>query len=249
MLAVDTHVHLYDAFSVKTLADCVFAALPQHHTPLLCLVDRDGQDSFARLQAEPGVTCELLHTTLLRTVHEGRDLYWLAGKQVATAERLEVLALGTCASFTDGQPLAEALDSVRHSGALPVLPWSPGKWLGGRRKIIGRAIDGANGTDLALGDVAIRPSLLPEPFFHSAGKRGCAVLAGSDPLPLPGEEQQVMSAWSVVDHSLPEQDNTAFLRALRSPSGRGGRQNSLAQSIRRQLAYRNAAPTPGETSP
>lgn len=52
----------------------------------------------------------------------------MAGRQIVTAEKLEVLALGTDLDIDDGRPIREVLSLVTENGGLPVIPWGAGKW-------------------------------------------------------------------------------------------------------------------------
>ena len=75
----------------------------------------------------------------LLTMPDGSALLAIAGRQVATRERLEVLALGTTRAFEAGRTFPDTLRSVLESDALAVVPWGFGKWWGrrGRRRLGG----------------------------------------------------------------------------------------------------------------
>lgn len=112
----------------------------------------------------------------------------IAGQQVETVERLELLSLGTRARVPDGRSLTESVDAVLSSGGVPVLPWAFGKWWSARGRVIRAylASDAAKTGAVLLGDNAGRPAGLPDPSpFRFMRKLGRAVLPGTDPLPLP----------------------------------------------------------------
>ena len=69
----------------------------------------------------------------------------IAGRQIVSAERIEVLALGTRTQIPDGQPLAATIDAVRADGALAVLPWGFGKWWGARGRMVDAYLETATG--------------------------------------------------------------------------------------------------------
>jgi hypothetical protein len=117
--------------------------------------------------------------------------WWLIpGRQVATRERLELLGLGVDAPLPDGELLQDAWQRIRDELGLPVAPWSPGKWTGRRGRLLRELIEHAEPGALGVGDSLMRPSGWPEPaLFRLARRRGLPVLAGSDPLPLAGEER------------------------------------------------------------
>lgn len=118
----------------------------------------------------------------------GLRLNIVAGRQIQTEERLEVLALGTFRQIDDGWPVAETLQHIREIGAIPVLPWGFGKWLGARGQCVRALVGAASPGTLFLGDNSGRPIGTPDPAPFRLGKRkGIAILPGSDPLPFPSE--------------------------------------------------------------
>jgi hypothetical protein len=116
----------------------------------------------------------------------GPPLLFVAGRQVATSDGLEVLALGAAATFADGEPLESTLAVVRRSGALPVLPWGFGKWSLARGRMIEELLRRGDPAELFLGDNGgrLRWGRLP-PLFAFAAERGFRILPGTDPLPFP----------------------------------------------------------------
>lgn len=123
----------------------------------------------------------------LSFVRDGKTLLVLvAGRQIATAERLEILGLGVSEKITDGLSAEEIIGKILAAGGLPVLPFSPGKWLFKRAEIV-RHLAEKYGRDLIVGDSALRPLGWGEPEIMR--RAGGKVLPGSDPLPLAGEEK------------------------------------------------------------
>ncbi|MDD5482132.1 MAG: hypothetical protein PHP98_00560 [Kiritimatiellae bacterium] len=110
----------------------------------------------------------------------------VAGRQVVTREKIEILGLGMEAVVPDGLAAEEAVETVLAAGGLPVLAFSPGKWLFKRGKIALELFERYS-KSLVIGDSALRPHGWPEPGImrRANGK----ILPGSDPLPLPGEEK------------------------------------------------------------
>ena len=116
------------------------------------------------------------------------QLVLIAGRQVVTAEKLEVLAIITDQKFEDGQPLEKTLDAIASSGGIPVLPWGVGKWLGHRGRLIDKQIGGTSFPSICLGDNRGRPVFWLRPSrFKQAENQGLRILPGTDPLPLPSE--------------------------------------------------------------
>ena len=138
----------------------------------------------------------------------------LAGRQVATREGLEVLALGTRSAFEDGRGLDESVAAVQAAGALAVLPYGFGKWSGRRASLVERYLETAP-RPFFLGDNGGRLALSPAPrAFALAAERGIVVLPGSDPLPLPGEDQKVGRYGFVLEGAVERARPAAGLRRL-----------------------------------
>jgi hypothetical protein len=211
MILVDFHVHLYRCFSLPGLfaaADDNFrrAAGKQKQSQfigVLCLAESSGYDVFSQLGAGleigEGWRCETTdekQRLCLRS--DGRELHLIAGRQINTEERIEVLALGTTETVPDDLPLHTTLEQVKALGTLPVLPWGVGKWLGSRGKLINEVLSGRDG--IFPGDNRGRPYGWPDPgaFLVAAGQQN-GVLPGSDPLPIAGEECRAGSYGAVID--------------------------------------------------
>jgi hypothetical protein len=247
-IAVDTHVHLYPDHAADRLLgsahDHLKRIAPDAERFALCLTERAGHTAFADLaagtRAAPGWT---LHATpepaaLLARSSNGAELLLLAGRQIVTTERLEVLALGADERWPDGQPIRDVLNQVHAARALAVLPWGLGKWLGARGALMQRLIANATPGDFALADTYLLPVLTRRPPpLRRAEKRGFRILAGTDPLGRAGEESiagrygvLVEGAWNDA------QPATSLLRLLGDttvPLRTIGRRGSLGETIRR----------------
>lgn len=120
-----------------------------------------------------------------------RKLFIIAGRQIVTAENLEVLALCSRKTYAEGQLIDKVLDLVIEQGGVPVIPWGTGKWLGRRGKVLNRLIDNRP-QDFFLGDNSGRPVFWTKPaHFKKASAKGIRILPGSDPLPFSEELSQV----------------------------------------------------------
>jgi hypothetical protein len=188
-------------------------------------------------EAERGCEAETL------VVRRGSTrLTLIAGRQLVTQERLEVLALGTTARLADGEPIETTLAAVRDSGAAAVLPWGVGKWLGTRGAVVARVLADPEWQHVFLGDNGNRLELGPDPAPFTAARRGGrAVLPGSDPLPLPGEEARVGGYGFAVDVALdPLRPAAALLSLLRSGAAFVvfGRREPLSRFVGNQLALK-----------
>ena len=168
----------------------------------------------------------------------------VAGRQLRTAEGLEVLALACPRRLPDGLPLASACAAARAAGALVVVPWSLGKWWGRRGRLLAAIVAEAGGDGLLLGDTALRPRVrgLREPLFALAASRGVAILPGSDPLPLPSELRRVGGCGFALPAALDPRHPAASLRRLLAAAGGApepiGEHVGIARALGLQLALR-----------
>jgi hypothetical protein len=178
-----------------------------------------------------------------RTGEGGERLLVIAGRQIATREGIEVLALAGDAGVLDGLPFGETLHRVRVSGALPVLPWGFGKWWGRRGELVSGALARRGSALLFLGDNAGRPVSGGEPpLFQRAQDCGVAVLPGSDPLPLSWHASRAGSYGFVLEGELdaehPAWDLRRRLRELQESPRTFGRRVTLPGFLRDQAALR-----------
>jgi hypothetical protein len=219
---------------------------------VLCLVESRGERFLAGVRAGrdrvwPGAHgyWEIEATPEPQTLvarRGGTRLTLIAGRQIVTRERLEVLALGTTAPLPDGDAIEVTLAAVREAGAAAVLPWGVGKWLGARGAVVTRILADPEWRDVLLGDNGNRLELGPDPAeFAAARSLGRAVLPGSDPLPLRGEEARVGAYGFAVEAALdPLRPAAAFLALLKSgsPFVVFGRRQRLVRFVGNQVALK-----------
>ncbi len=245
---LDTHVHLYPAHDFARTFDSFRRRTAAFGAGLgaMFLVEREGQDEFARLagggDALPrGVALARREDAALLLRHEsgGPPVAVVAGRQIACAERVEILALGTRETFPDGLPAADAVERARRADALPVLAWGVGKWMFGRARVVDALLRRFPAEELSLGDTSLRPVFWPAPRpMAVAATLGRRVLHGSDPLP-PAYEQTRAGQWGdLADEPF---DTTGpllgpLLAILRdAPLATVGRRAGLFQFLRRML--------------
>jgi hypothetical protein len=212
VLAVDAHVHVYPCFEVDALLTSALRSLrsprlDERSCAILLLSEAAGDDWFGALSEAaahdgrvPGsrtwraVTTAEPQSLELRATDGGR-LFVVAGRQIATVEDLEILALMTTAVVADRLPFHETLEAVQRSGALAVIPWGFGKWAGRRGRIVRGLLDALPQGDIRFGDNGgrLRNGRFPALLERALG-RGLQILPGSDPLPLPGQEARVGTA-------------------------------------------------------
>jgi hypothetical protein len=125
-------------------------------------------------------------------LNDKEGLYIVAGRQIKTKENLEILALGAIQDFDERAPLETLIGQIGYSGALPVIPWGVGKWIGRRGKVIKDLQGKRDLPPFFLGDNRNRPIFWPRPNLFSQGEeKGLSVLPGTDSLPFPSEVWQI----------------------------------------------------------
>lgn len=229
-LYVDAHVHVYPCMSVAAVLDAAARNLlcgrPASPPPagVLLVADPDGVRGFARLAEDAigprwqRVQADGRVVTFLNEA--GIVVAALAGRQLVSEEGLEVLGAGCGERVRSGLPLGELVEGIRAAGGLALLAWGVGKWLGRRGRVLDRVItEQAGRRDVMLADNAGRPELWSRvPQFATAAECGLRVLAGTDPLPLPGEEHRIGSyGFRVRVPAAPGDAPRALRRALESP--------------------------------
>ena len=207
---VDAHVHIYGCFQPTEVLDSAAAnfkraavSWPQDgpSAGMLLLSESAGHHWFAEQAAAGGAELGGWRLSLLAeesvtlAARRGDEmLYIVAGRQLVSEEGLEVLALMSSAQLPDGLPLRRLLEEVAAAGAVAVIPWAVGKWLGRRGRLLTALLEDAAAPAFYLGDNGGRPLFWRNPgHFRRAARAGIPVLPGSDPLPLPGEATRVGS--------------------------------------------------------
>lgn len=217
LIVADTHVHLYPSYKLRKIYHAALANLERlqlyylkHLTDIritrweptlkVCfLAERHDCHYFRELSTRESLGSHLRVRHLAQkeaiSIYDeggGEDLILVAGRQVVTRERLEVLALTVDIDIEDGTPIEEVLSIVDQEGGVSVLNWAPGKWFFGRGAVIRRLIDQSAPGRFVIGDVTLRPLCWREPkLMARARKRGFKQVAGSDPLPFAGEESKI----------------------------------------------------------
>jgi hypothetical protein len=203
LILVDAHVHFHSCFDWNAFLNAASrnfqiaglrAKLPCATAGCLFLTERAGVNYFASLRDAGLPYPDATHwrvvesrecSLILQNSDANTIIIVVGGRQIETAEKLEVLAIGLTDSSMEGAPVPDVIHSVRAAGAIPVLPWGFGKWVGSRGKIIRRLLDTMPPRSFCLGDNGGRIGFLPRPKLLGLGEeRGFLVLPGSDPLPL-----------------------------------------------------------------
>ena len=241
MVLFDSHVHIYNCFDLDIFfakafenfrnAAKTFHSETENRICFLLLTESNGYNYFAWLRAfarDHGAETRKRSWTVTETKeqhsllvnHEDysdMSLFVVAGRQLITAERLELLALHTDRKIQDGLELDRAVEVVTESGGIAVCPWGAGKWLGSRWNVLDKNLKHDNSVSLFVGDSGGRPLFWPTPgSIKLAKKKKSPILSGTDPLPLIGEERRVGSFGGYIadDQSLDKQQPASSLKAL-----------------------------------
>lgn len=242
LLLVDAHVHMYDCFDLDLFFDSSFLNFKNvaasfgyvtRYTPILFMTEgRDERcfDRLLRLADDRKVleTVNFTHYEFMRThepfslsVHEDSSppLFLIAGHQIVTKEKLEVLALMTVSKIPDGLSLNTTFDSIIEYGGIPVLPWGFGKWMGKRGEILKGFLNKRVDDRIFLGDNSGRPAFLPAPpQFNSRKRNRIRILPGSDPLPFASECHKPGSFGCAISGSVdPNEPGNDLRRIIRDP--------------------------------
>ena len=255
-LRVDTHVHVHPCFQETPFLDAAaenLAVSPGDEgriSGLLCLTETADADWFGevseRLRA-PRVAGDRWRfegtddpNAILAVESGGRQIGIIAGRQIVTAEGLEVLGLGLSGFIEDGRPTREVLAATRDAGALPVLPWGFGKWTARRGRLVREMIEDPPCT-FYLGDNGGRLYMMAEPPEFATGReRGMEILPGTDPFPFAWDVGRVGSFGLEFDVDLDARRPFTGLKALLEDPDRRprayGRLERLPGFVRNQFA-------------
>lgn len=238
---VDAHVHLHSCYDPDDLLQNAYknlcaasngTARVEPRAYFLLLAECAQDDSFGALRALADGrfaydgTCglRLRRWTVTPTEEDisvlardgARELFIVAGRQVACREGLEVLILGTTQRFADGRPIREVLRESEALGVPRVIPWGPGKWFFRRGRLLHELVREFRKPTLFLGDEGGRPVFWGYPHhFERAARLGVRDLPGTDPLPFPHDVSKVGRMGLKVPIDLdPMHPGESLLRAL-----------------------------------
>jgi hypothetical protein len=154
----------------------------------------------------------------------------IAGRQLISSEKLELLSLFSTHVFPDNTySLAELARQVTEQGGTPLIAWGVGKWLGKRGRIVEEFINHPPVPHFLIGDNGNRPGFWPYPeLLARAEQKGIGALAGSDPLPIASHVKRAGSYGSALDgvvldleHPAQQLQQIISAGATLQPFGRG----------------------------
>ncbi len=268
VIIADTHVHIYDCFQLEEFLDSALnnftlnakqLTSQDNFTPILFLADIKGKDNFCQLQQysqQGDINNSPINNWTFHNTQEKLSLYarnqnnqiifLIAGRQIVTAEKLEVLALITEHTFAEGLPLEVTIKQIITAGGIPVLPWGVGKWIGKRGKTLSNLLKKNIHSILFLGDNGNRPGFWSQPFYlQIAKKQGLGILPGTDPLPLASESSRPGSFGFMIQGNLNHEKPGTHIKQMLLDSKTNiqayGSLESPWKFIRNQLAMKLAS--------
>lgn len=238
LLIIDSHVHVHGCFNLCQFLDSAYSNCQiqakniegeSSFTGVLLLTESAWEHWFQNFQmwAETAQTIENGHghiwsfhqtdenCSLIARSTNGANLVVIAGRQIVTKEKLEVLALLTNQDFREGNSLVNTITAVSQEEGIPVIPWGFGKWWGYRGQVLTEILQSTSKPAFFLGDNSGRAGWLPYPSqFTLATKQGIPILPGSDPLPFPSEYWRPCSVGVSVTGPFNEFSPATHLRKL-----------------------------------
>ena len=209
LILVDSHVHIYSCYNVKRFFNFAIKNFKSESKKLgsekfigiIFLTETKNDNYFTKLKENQfnneleTISLEPIESSEENSIvykYEDNYLIIISGKQIITSEKLEVLALGATEALNYNESLGKSIEKINSIGALPVIPWGVGKWVGKREKIIKNFLETNGDLKYFLGDNSGRPIFWSTPkLFEIAGGKGLFTLRGSDPLPLNSQEEKV----------------------------------------------------------
>jgi hypothetical protein len=220
-ILIDAHVHIHDCFdpdksldsaqnNFKIAASDKFKT--ENFTGVLLLTESSGADKFKYLK-EKSVKDErkdkwnfvqtFEENSIVAQKNEKDKIVIIAGRQIVSKEKLEVLGLGIVDKIDDGLPIEAVVNGVTERGGLAVIPWGVGKWFGSKGKIVKKLIQDQKFINLFVGDNGNRPFFWPKSkIIKEQENKNVLNFSGSDPLPFKNEFRKPGSFGFAFESSL-----------------------------------------------
>ena len=256
-ILIDAHVHLHQCYSYANFLNNAKENFTANSDisdnseiiGFLLLTESEGINEFQKLRDIAAAEKSLGHwninlTTNSNTLQASNNnfkIYLVAGRQIITEEKLEVLSIGLEREFKDGKPVKDVIQYVIEAHAIPIIPWGFGKWTGSRGNIIKKLVLENKFNPFFLGDNGNRPWLFTFPSLIKAGiEKGILNLPGSDPLPFVREETKPGSFGFKIQDSInfdsPYDSLYKFITDAKSQYATYGKCESLIYFIKNQIA-------------
>lgn len=251
---IDGHVHVRASFDPSRMLSSAVERFDRaagglgaaQGTPVVMLAEAEGEEAFERWAGrdEPVGRWRFVvgddPCSLTAERDDGRTLLVVQGRQWTCDDRLEVLTQCSGLRLRDGMSAEACIEDGLAAGAMVVLPWGFGKWMGERRARVLALLDRFGGR-IAVSDSAARPGG-HDAVLARAAEREVPFTAGTDPLPLRSHESRVGAYGFVLPGHPPAGEQSAWLQGAvlaRSHASRTfGRRDGLLGSLVTQVQLR-----------
>lgn len=233
---IDSHVHIYKDFPSLE----IIAAQSKAEKNILFVLETRKTVTWHELLQKNSI--KEISPGFAKFTHKQQTNYLIQGYQIITAEKLEVLALGMTDVIADGLSLSETVEKILKNNAIPVLPWSPGKWLGKRGDVLREFLSSTKKESIFLGDIKGRPTTLVGGYFglpkNNIFSLGFNNVSGSDPLPLDGEWKRILTFGDTVSTQAEVRNLEEAVKILCQSNLSFGEQECLVSCVKRNLLLR-----------
>lgn len=207
MILVDAHIHIHECYNLNKFLDAAennfsnnlsILGSDDKNSCIICFTESEGVNFFDSFKKEIenddkygnwSIILTNDSNCLLFRSSNNFEIYIFAGRQIVTAESLEVLAIGLENEIKDGLLLNEVISKVNSSGKISIIPWGAGKWMGKRGQFVEKLILEKRNFPIFLGDNGNRPWFWKiSNLFKLAESKKIFNLPGTDPLPFNNQE-------------------------------------------------------------
>lgn len=224
---VDGHVHFHPCFTLPNFLHSAIAnfssmanapaALPQSPCGVLLLTQIGERDPLQPMLEQASLyrewtTQQLDDEAVLFSRQGVPSVIIIAGRQIVTAEGLELLSLCTRSPQASHHSLQDSVEASVTAGGIPVLPWGFGKWWFSRGRIVRGFLASHAHSNVLIGDNGGRMRVMHGEVIKNQQIRGSQILAGSDPLPLPNHVTRVASFGTLLPGKIDLSAPTAWIR-------------------------------------
>lgn len=230
-ILIDGHIHIHPAFDLESVLDeawnnflqtakrffsdvldCSFVLLlaeGKQNDVFSALVKRAGKEKSQ--EKSSWFFTPTAETNSVLAISGEKKIFLIAGRQLITSEKLELLSLFCPHVFADNlYSLQELAERVTREGGLPLLTWGVGKWFGRRGQVVQEFLTHPSVSVFLVGDNGNRPDIWPYPSLLSqAEKQGLPSLPGSDPLSLACHEGRAGSYGGIIKDAVLKEENPA----------------------------------------
>ncbi|KAA3599682.1 MAG: hypothetical protein D8M57_03955 [Candidatus Scalindua sp. AMX11] len=258
-LVIDGHVHYYNCYDPERFFDAAITNLEisfrsnnskeGNLQKILLFTEGKEHNNFSRFKNNGirghnfGFENTKEGCSLILTKNSEPHCFILAGRQIVTQEKLEILSLASTHKIEDGLPAKEVVTTLLDRKEITVLPWGVGKWFFKRGKTIKKIVKEYHSPYLFIGDNGARPSFWPTPKLYDISKEfGVRVVSGSDPLPFSEDTCRVGTFGFTIEGRVSvDKPAESFRNILLSNKGSitlFGNRDNARQFLRRQLKHR-----------